>query len=158
VGSWSLPLPLLHPGHDGTGLPLSCAPTLVCDLTIVPKAMEPFGHELKPPKHWFKINLSFFYFEGTAFELKVSCLLSRYSIAWATPSALFCCGSFWDRVSLYVWASLNHDSSISWDDRHAPLCQFFGWDGVWQTFCLVWPGTMILPISASVIVGMTDMV
>jgi hypothetical protein len=59
-------------------------------------------------------------------------------------TSLFCCGYFWDGVSLY--ADLDHDPPI-----YASLCGYMplwlaiGWDRVSQTFSLGW----ILPISAS---------
>jgi hypothetical protein len=40
-------------------------------------------------------------------------------------------------------------SQVSWDDRCVPLCPTIGWDIIWKTPCLGWPGTVILPISAS---------
>jgi hypothetical protein len=57
---------------------------------------------------------------------------------------------FWLRLIwtaiLLVYAFHHH-----WDDHHPHHhTQLFShWDGVSQTFCAGWPGTMILPISAS---------
>jgi hypothetical protein len=52
-----------------------------------------------------------------------------------------CVGYFWDRVSLYAWASLDHNSSVcaslcSWDDRRVPLHPVIGWNGISRTFFL----------------------
>jgi hypothetical protein len=41
----------------------------------------------------------FFFLVVSGFELRVSHLLGRPSTTWATPSAIFCIGYFWDRVS-----------------------------------------------------------
>jgi hypothetical protein len=71
-------------------------------------------------------------------------------------SSLFCLDYFGNRVSHFSQASLDSDPSIlgfphSWDDECVPPCLvFLCWDGVsvnffWQG----WPGTTILPISAS---------
>jgi hypothetical protein len=38
-----------------------------------------------------------------------------------------------------------------------PPCSAIGWDGVSQMFCMCWPQTAILWISASQIAGMTGM-
>jgi hypothetical protein len=57
------------------------------------------------------------------------------------------------KLFLLRWA-WNHDlpvsaSQVAWDKRHIPLCPANGWDGVLWTFCLGWPQTLILLISAS---------
>jgi hypothetical protein len=62
--------------------------------------------------------------------------------------------------ALFAWADLDLHPSIyasccSWDDKHAPMFNFFCWEGFSQTFCPDWPGTMVVSISASCIAGMT---
>jgi hypothetical protein len=44
-----------------------------------------------------------------------------------------------NRISLYAWAILNHDSVLpcsSWDDRRVPLHPVIGWDAVLWMFLL----------------------
>jgi hypothetical protein len=43
-------------------------------------------------------NVTFFFLVVLGSELRASHLLGRWSITWATPSALFCDGFFQDRV------------------------------------------------------------
>jgi hypothetical protein len=58
----------------------------------------------------------------------------------------FCFGCFWDRVSHLCLGIMDHSSV----DRSVPLHPaFIGWHGASQTFCLGWPWTAVLLISAS---------
>jgi hypothetical protein len=54
-----------------------------------------------------------------------------------------------------VWtAILRVHLLCSWDDT---MPKFIGWDVVLRTFCLSWPWTLILLISASWVAGITGM-
>jgi hypothetical protein len=67
------------------------------------------------------------------------------TITWVVSSAFCALAVFWDRVSLYSWASLLHDPPIyaslcSWNRRCTPTRPPNSSDGVPQTFCLsFWP-------------------
>jgi hypothetical protein len=53
----SILLPFLHPGY-GTNFVPPCTPSMMCCLTIDPKAMEPAVNGLETLTLWAKINLS----------------------------------------------------------------------------------------------------
>jgi hypothetical protein len=90
------------------------------------------------------------------FELRASGLKDRISIVWAISTALFCSGYFRDRVSLFCpgwpgqcsfYFTLPTVAEITGTSHHTWF--FFHWNGVLQLFYTGWPGTSILPISAS---------
>jgi hypothetical protein len=93
------------------------------------------------------------------FELRALCLLGRCSTVRATPTSLFALVileivfCFLPRLA---WTSifLSYASHCSWDDKHVPPGPaFFSIEiGPCEPFCLGWPGTTILPISASQVV------
>jgi hypothetical protein len=69
----------------------------------------------------------FFLLTVLGFELRVLCLLGKYSTIWTMLPALFALGSFSDSFSLFAWAGLRLQSSYlcllcSWDLRHVPPC------------------------------------
>jgi hypothetical protein len=74
----------------------------------------------------------------------------------------FCIGYFWDRVSLYACADLDHDlqyvlpwvAGVTGSHHHT---QALGeMDGDLRTFCLGWLWITILPISTSQVARITD--
>jgi hypothetical protein len=68
-----------------------------------------------------------------------------------------CTGYFWNKVSLFAQASLDHDPPIyaSHQSWHAPLCPVSSAQMESHTlFCLVWPKTMIFLVSVSHIARM----
>jgi hypothetical protein len=78
-------------------------------------------------------------------------------------SSTFHIGYCWDRVLLYSGASLAcnppiYASQNRWDHKHMPLYPATGWDGVFWTFCLGWPWTVILLISTSRVARITDLI
>jgi hypothetical protein len=52
----------------------------------------------------------FFFFNGTRFELKASCLLGRYRTTWVTPPALFVCWLF------LRWGPVNYLPTLAQED------------------------------------------
>jgi hypothetical protein len=66
-------------------------------------------------------------------------------------------GYFGDRVLIYAQVGLDDNPPIyvfrsSWGDKYVSPQKFVRW--VLKTFCLGWPGTLILLISVSHVVGM----
>jgi hypothetical protein len=95
------------------------------------------------------------------FELRALLLLGRCSTMWARLPAIFALITsetgphFLPRP---VWtAMLCYTSCCHWDDRLIlPRPAFFSAEmGVLWCFCLVWPPTTILPISASQVARIT---
>jgi hypothetical protein len=89
-------------------------------------------------------------------------ILNSGSLAFSSPVLYhlshtprpFHFGYFWNKISLYVWDGLRHNTSLCFlhnvDDSHTPPCKtLIGWDEVLLNFCLGWLQTMILLISAS---------
>jgi hypothetical protein len=77
--------------------------------------------------------LFLFFLAVLGIEFRASTAAGRCSTIWAPLWALFC-SYFWDRVSLYAWAGLNHyylicASPCSWYDRCAsPWTAILRWD------------------------------
>jgi hypothetical protein len=83
-------------------------------------------------------------------------LLYRYSIIWAMSPVLSALGIFEIGFMPELWSYLCFLHSC--DDRHVPPCPaFIAWDEPSQTFCLGWPWTVILPISALQVARITGM-
>jgi hypothetical protein len=95
-----------------------------------------------------------FFFLWWYWKLSSGVALARQTLYYLSHTASsLCFGYSSDRVSLYAWAGLHCNSPIyaspySWDDNWAPRHPVIGWDGVLETFCLGWPHTAILLISA----------
>jgi hypothetical protein len=75
------------------------------------------------------------------------------STTWGLPPALFALVIFQIGSHFCCWLTSYCDSltSASWVVRMRDVnhhARFSGWDGIWRTFCMDWPQTMILPISA----------
>jgi hypothetical protein len=96
------------------------------------------------------------------FEFGASCLLNRHTTIWATPLALFPLVIFEIGYHIFPWADLNHVLLTYTSHRVMVLL----WDPVWDyknappysasvvdmrpcLFCLDWPQTVMLWISAS---------
>jgi hypothetical protein len=97
----------------------------------------------------------------TAFGTQGSTFASQAVNHLSHTVSPFCSDNFWDRVSFFSQANLNRHPTIyasfsSWDDRCIPSRPIIGWDGVSWTFCWGWPGTTILPISASQVARITS--
>jgi hypothetical protein len=98
---------------------------------------------------WF-----FFFFLFVVLEVEFRALHLLGVLPLGHSLRPFIVGYFWDKISLYVQASLDFDPPISaspqsWDDRYVPLHPAIGW-GVACSFCLDWPWIAVLPISSQV--------
>jgi hypothetical protein len=99
-----------------------------------------------------------FYFAILGFEIKASNLQGSHLSHSTSP---FGVGYFWNRVSLYVWSGLDSNSPVcisciaGWS---VPPCLAFSVEmGSRELFCLFRPQCLILPISTSLIAGMTTL-
>jgi hypothetical protein len=102
---------------------------------------------------------------GMGFELKALSLQSSHSTAWATPPALFapvileigsdfCPGQPGPQTSYFTLPTI---AGVMGTCHHAQLPSLFPWGwGSPKLFCLGWPGTVILPMSASQVAKITD--
>jgi hypothetical protein len=96
-----------------------------------------------------------FFFMVLEFELRALHLLGRYSITWVTSLALFALVIFQIGSYFILGGGLDCDPPIyasqvsGMTGTHHHTWLFIGWRGVLWTFCLGWPGTMILLISTS---------
>jgi hypothetical protein len=110
----------------------------------------------------WEMCLIIIFFEVLECELRVLSLVGRGSTTWATPPALFALGYFSDTVLRFAWASLSLWCSYLW-----PFCVagvtgtwhhnwLIDWHGLSLMFFLCWSWTMILLISASWVVRITD--
>jgi hypothetical protein len=102
----------------------------------------------------FVLLIVYLFIAILGFELKALYLLSRYSITWARSPAL---------LALVIFPADSHTFSWAGLDLNLPVCascivgvigmnhhtRVIGWDGFPLTFCLGWPWTTILLISAS---------
>jgi hypothetical protein len=70
--------------------------------------------------------LAVFFLAVLGFELRVLCLLDKYSVTTVMPPALFALVIFLNKVSLFAWASSDYDPIYtllcSWDDRCVLPC------------------------------------
>jgi hypothetical protein len=92
------------------------------------------------------------------FELKTSCMQGGCSTTWATPLSPFCFGYFWDRISCFCSADLDHGpplyASCVAGMAGAHHCNWLLVEmGVSLTFCRGWHWTLILPVSFHWVTG-----
>jgi hypothetical protein len=95
------------------------------------------------------------------FELKASHFLGRCSTTWVMSAAYFCSG--YSQTGFHFLPRLARTTILLFyisypreDGRYATMPPI-GWEGVLKPFCLGWPQTTILPMSASQVTGIAGM-
>jgi hypothetical protein len=90
---------------------------------------------------------AFFHFLALGYELRASCLLSRWSTTGATSPVIFTLGVFQFGSPVYDWVGLTCDPPIYAFRKGGmtpPQPDLLVKVGIFQVFCLAWPQTLIL--------------